>query len=157
MINFGGHAYAAGLTLAKKDLEIFKLRFNDEVAKRITADQLIPKIKIDGYIGLEDINYSFYNILKQLSPFGPMNMRPVFETQGLVDTGFSKIVGENHLKLSLKDKKGNRINGIAFRMADKLSLLQAGTVDVCFVIDENHWNGKSSLEINVRDFRASEA
>jgi single-stranded-DNA-specific exonuclease len=157
MINFGGHAYAAGLTLAKKDLEIFKLRFNDEVAKRITADQLIPKIKIDAYIGLEDINYSFYNILKQLSPFGPMNMRPVFETQGLVDTGFSKIVGENHLKLSLKDKKGNRINGIAFRMADKLSLLQAGTVDVCFVIDENHWNGKSSLEINVRDFRASEA
>lgn len=155
MLNFGGHAYAAGLTIAPENLELFKKRFNEEVAKRILPDQLIPKIKIDALIELGDINYSFFNILKQLAPFGPLNMRPVFEARNIKDTGYSKIVGENHLKLSLKDKKGNRINGIAFNMSDKLSLLEAGEVDLCFVIDENHWNSKTNLEITVRDIRAS--
>lgn len=155
MLNFGGHAYAAGLTLSPENLEPFKARFNEEVAKRILPEQLIPKIKIDAVINFGDINYSFFNILKQLAPFGPKNMRPVFVAKNVKDSGYSRIVGENHLKLSLEDKKGNRINGIAFRMADKLSLLEAGEVDLCFVIDENHWNGKTNLEINVRDIKAS--
>ena len=155
MLNFGGHAYAAGLTIAAENLELFKKRFNEEVAKRILPEQLIPKIKIDAIIDLGDINYSFFNILKQLAPFGPSNMRPVFEARNIKDTGYSRVVGENHLKLSLEDKKGNRVNGIAFRMSDKLSLLKAGEVDLCFVIDENHWNGKTTLELAVRDIRAS--
>lgn len=155
MVNFGGHAYAAGLTIKKENLETFKQRFNEEVAKRILPEELIPKIKIDAFLAFSDINSSFYKILKQLAPFGPKNMRPTFETRGILDTGYSRVVGENHLKLSLKDKKGNRINGIAFRMADKLTLLEQGPVDICYQLDENHWNGRTSLEINVRDIKAS--
>ena len=125
------------------------------MAKRILPEQLIPKIKIDALLAFENINNSFYKILKQLAPFGPKNMRPTFESREISDTGYSRIVGENHLKLSLKDKKGNRINGIAFRMADKLPLLEKGPVDICYQLDENHWNGKTTLEINVKDIKAS--
>lgn len=155
MLNFGGHAYAAGLTLEKENLAIFKERFNAEVAKRIQPEQLIPKIKIDASLEFGEINSSFFKILKQFAPFGPQNMRPTFESREIRDTGYSKVVGENHLKLSLQDKKGNRINGIAFRMADKLPLLQEGAVDLCYQLDENHWNGKTSLEITVKDIKAS--
>ncbi len=155
MLNFGGHAYAAGLTIEKENLDVFKERFNAEVAKRILPEQLIPKIKIDALLDFGDINMSFYKILKQLAPFGPQNMRPTFESKNIKDSGYSRIVGENHLKLSLKDEKGNRINGIAFRMADKLSLLEDGPVDICYQLEENHWNGKTTLEINVKDIKAS--
>jgi len=153
--NFGGHAYAAGLTLEKENLEAFKVKFNEEVAKRITSEQLIPKINIDATITLADINPSFFNIMQQFAPFGPQNMRPVFVAKNLMDAGYTRIVGENHLKLNLKDQQGNRINGIAFRMADKLPLIKNDTVDVCFVIEENHWNGKTTLEMNVRDIKQS--
>lgn len=155
MLNFGGHAYAAGLTIEKENLAIFKERFNAEVAKRILPEQLIPKIKIDALLAFSDINNSFFKILKQFAPFGPLNMRPTFESREIMDTGYSKVVGENHLKLSLQDKKGNRINGIAFRMADKLPLLQQGAIDLCYQLEENHWNGKTSLEITVKDIKAS--
>jgi single-stranded-DNA-specific exonuclease len=155
MLNFGGHAYAAGLTLAMENLDIFKQRFNEEVAKRILPEQLQPKIKMDALLGLEEISTRFFSILQQFSPFGPGNMRPIFECKNLWDTGNSKVVGENHLKLSLTDKKGNNIQGIAFKMANKLTLLKNGSVDICFVIEENHWNGNVRLEMNVKDMKAS--
>ena len=154
-INFGGHAYAAGLTLEKEYLEAFKVKFNEEVQKRILPEQLIPKIDIDAIIEINDITPSFFNILMQFAPFGPQNMRPVFELKNLSNNSYSKVVGENHLKLSLKDDKGNRINGIAFRMADKLPLIENGKIDLCFVLEENHWNGKTTLEMNVRDIKQS--
>lgn len=153
---FGGHAYAAGLSLPKKNLEAFKEKFDHEVRKRIQADDLIPKIAIDAQLQLGDITDSFYKILQQFAPFGPENMRPVFMSKGLVDTGYSRVVGEDHLKLALRDQQGNRINGIAFRMGDKLSLLQNGSIDICYVLEENHWNGRTSLEIMAKDIKASE-
>ena len=156
MISFGGHAYAAGLTLPPENLEEFKRRFNAEVAHRINPEDLIPKISIDILLSLNNITPSFYKILQQFSPFGPGNMRPIFESQSLSDTGYSRIVGADHLKLQLKDDQGNRINGIAFRMADKLSLLKEGKIDVSYVLDENHWNGRKTLEINVKDIRRSQ-
>lgn len=156
MINFGGHAYAAGLTLAPENLEPFKKRFNEEVAARIQADDLIPKISIDALLELKAITEAYYKILGQFSPFGPGNMRPTFESRRLSDTGYSKIVGTNHLKVSFQDREGNRINGIAFSMGDKLSLLQNGEVDVCYVLDENHWNGRTSIEMNIKDIRRSQ-
>mgnify|MGYP001025513219 CR=1 FL=1 len=156
MSKFGGHAFAAGLSLPKENLEAFKQKFDDEVRKRILPDDLIPKIAIDAQLKLSDVSDSFYHILQQFAPFGPENMRPVFETKRLADTGYSKIVGDNHLKLSLRDTEGNRINGIAFRMGDKLSLLQRGAIDICYVLEENLWNGKTSLEIIAKDIKASE-
>lgn len=156
MSKFGGHAFAAGLSIPKENLEAFKQKFDDEVRKRILPYDLIPKIAIDAQLKLSYISDSFYHILQQFAPFGPENMRPIFETKGLIDTGYSKIVGDNHLKLSLRDTEGNRINGIAFRMGDKLSLLQHGAIDICYVLEENHWNGKSSLEIIAKDIKASE-
>lgn len=156
MISFGGHAYAAGLTLPPENLEEFKRRFNAEVAQRINPEDLVPKISIDILLNLDSITPPFYKILEQFAPFGPENMRPVFETQSLSDTGYSRIVGTDHLKLQLKDEQGNRINGIAFRMADKLPLLKEGKVDVSYVLGENHWNGRTNIEINVKDIRKSQ-
>ena len=156
MISFGGHAYAAGLTLPPENLEEFKRRFNAEVAQRINPEDLVPKISIDILLNLDSITPPFYKILEQFAPFGPENMRPVFETQSLSDTGYSRIVGTDHLKLQLKDEQGNRINGIAFRMADKLPLLKKGKVDVSYVLGENHWNGRTNIEINVKDIRKSQ-
>lgn len=153
--NFGGHAFAAGLTLEVENFEKFKLQFDDEVRQRILPEQLIPKIEVDSTIELYEISSNFYNILKQFAPFGPYNMRPVFVAKNLSDTGQSRIVGENHLKTILTDKEGNTLSGIAFNMADKLPLLK-GEVDVCFVLDENEWNGTTSLQMNIRDIKISE-
>ncbi|MCD8528880.1 MAG: single-stranded-DNA-specific exonuclease RecJ [Chitinophagales bacterium] len=152
-LNFGGHAYAAGLTLEKENFEALKQRFNAEVEKRILPEQLIPKISIDAEIEIKDITANFYNILKQFAPFGPENMRPKFAIKQVKDTGWSKIVGENHLKLYVKDKKGNTLSGIAFNMGDKLPLIQQKFVDICFVIEENTWNGNTKLEMGVRDIK----
>ncbi|MCB0509405.1 MAG: single-stranded-DNA-specific exonuclease RecJ [Bacteroidetes bacterium] len=154
MLNFGGHAYAAGLTIAKENLDEFKKRFDKEVAKRILPEQLIPKIKIDAELLLSDIRPAFFKILQQFAPFGPENMLPIFKTCNLKDTGYSKIVGENHLKLDLQDENGNRIKGIAFKMADKLTLLKQGSFDICYQIEENSWNGQVNLELNVKDIKA---
>ena len=153
--NFGGHAFAAGVTLEIENFETFKQQFDDEVRQRILPEQLIPKMEIDSTITLYEINKSFYNILKQFAPFGPYNMRPVFVAKNLTDTGQSKIVGENHLKTLLADKEGNTLNGIAFNMADKLPLLKE-KVDVCFALEENEWNGTTTLQMHIKDIRESE-
>lgn len=154
LTNFGGHAFAAGLTLEIANFEKFKQQFDDEVRKRILPEQLIPKIEIDTTINLYEISNSFYNILKQFAPYGPQNMRPLFEAKNLMDTGQSKIVGENHLKTLLVDEEGNTISGIAFNMADKLPLLKE-KVDVCFVLEENEWNGNTTLQMHIRDIVSS--
>jgi single-stranded-DNA-specific exonuclease len=151
LLSFGGHAYAAGLTLEKTRFEEFVQQFEEAVKKRITPEQLTPKIHIDAELKLSDISTSFHNILKQFSPFGPKNMSPVFAVKNLRDTGYTKIVGENHLKVCVQDENGNRINGIAFKMADKFDLVKNNRVDIAFHLEENDWNGSVSLEMMIKD------
>ncbi|MGB1247247.1 MAG: single-stranded-DNA-specific exonuclease RecJ [Chitinophagales bacterium] len=152
--NFGGHAYAAGLTLKKENLDEFIIRFEQAVSERILPEQLRPKIRIDAQLNFKDINDSFYNILQQLAPFGPENMRPVFLTKNVKDAGYTRVVGEKHLKLHIKDKHSKQQKGIAFQQGYQLESIQRTECDICYVIEENVWNNQRNIEINVKDIRA---
>ncbi|MCY7410379.1 MAG: DHHA1 domain-containing protein, partial [Chitinophagales bacterium] len=150
---FGGHMYAAGLSLKPENLEAFKIKFEQVVASTITEKMLTPEIEINAVIDPVDVTPKFYNILNQFAPFGPLNMKPVFATYGVVDTKWSKVVGNDHLKLSVK-KEEKQLNGIAFGMGDKFAKVQSGEpFDVCYTLEENEWNGKKSIEMLVRDIR----
>ena len=153
---FGGHKYAAGMTLKPERLEEFKERFENVVAGSIEHSQKTPGLEIDTSISFKDIDHKLYRILNQFAPHGPGNLAPLFQTDKLVDSG-SKIVGadKSHLKLDLVEaSSGRRIKGIAFGMADKLELLKSGSrVSVVYHLVENEWNGRRNLELMVKDIK----
>ena len=154
---FGGHKYAAGLTLDESCYEAFKNKFEEVVSQSIDQKLLTPEINADLELNLKEITPKFYRILKQFAPFGPGNMTPVFLTQHLTDTGYGKAVGQtqDHLKCSvqqLPDK--NFIGAIGFNLGDKLPLIQhKKPFDAVYSIDENEWNGNVSLQLKLRDIR----
>jgi single-stranded-DNA-specific exonuclease len=155
LLGYGGHFAAAGMTLDIANIEAFAAAFEKEVCARITEDQLVPEIIIDSTIQFNEINPTFYKILCQMEPFGPDNMRPVFIAHNVMDTGFSKIVKEQHLKFSVKQNNIS-FNGIGFNMADKFPLLQSKqNIDLLFTIDENDFQGNVSLQLKVIDVRIS--
>lgn len=155
LIGYGGHFAAAGMTLELQQVDAFRKKFEEVVSATIDPDLLIPEIVIDTEIEFKDIQWPFYNILCQMEPFGPENLRPVFLARGVTDTGFSKIVKELHLKFSLRQQSAT-LTGIGFNMADKMELLtNKKPVDIVFKLDENEWNGEKSLQIRVMDVRAS--
>ncbi|MBX2932132.1 MAG: single-stranded-DNA-specific exonuclease RecJ [Chitinophagaceae bacterium] len=154
---YGGHFAAAGLSLLPEQLNNFSNAFEEIVSNTITPNLLIPEIVIDAEIDFAEINFSFYNILTQMEPFGPENMRPVFIAKKVIDTGFSKVVKEQHLKLSVK-QKNIHFSGIGFNMANKFSLLEhKQPLDIVFTIDINEWNGEKSLQLKLIDIKLSEA
>ena len=156
LVQFGGHKYAAGLTLEKENVNAFVEKFETEVSSRITEEQLIPEIEIDMEIPLEKIDGNFYNVLKQFAPFGPGNMNPVFLTRKVCDRGWARIVGENHLKFDIINPQyPSRIfPAIGFGLGKHLQLLDnKNEVDVCYSIEENEFNGRVSLQLSVKDVR----
>ena len=156
LIGYGGHFAAAGLTLELEKVEAFRNKFEEIVSATIHPELLIPEIIIDAEINFMDIQWSFYNILQQMEPFGPENLRPVFVAKKVWNTGYSKIVKEEHIKFSLK-QNNTVFTGIGFKMADKFHLLQMNKpLDVVFKIDENEWNGNKTLQLRVIDFRLNE-
>lgn len=158
LIQFGGHKYAAGLTMEPDKVELFIEKFEIEVAARITPEQMIPQIEIDLEIPFEKIDNNFYAVLKQFAPFGPGNMSPVFLTRHVCDRGWARIVGERHLKFDLiNPSNANRIfPAIGFGLSGFLSqLANKNEVDVCYAIEENEYNGKVSLQLNVKDLHVS--
>jgi single-stranded-DNA-specific exonuclease len=155
---FGGHKYAAGLTIKEENYEAFKQAFEDTVSKTIDRNLLTPEIKIDAQINLADITPKFYRILKQFAPFGPGNMIPVFMTTHVRDTGYGKCVGEDdkHLRLTLSQPNVPNIVGIGFGLGDKYNLISdKKLVNVVYSIDENYWNGNVSLQLKLRDIKES--
>lgn len=155
LLGYGGHFAAAGMTLLPEKVASFAEAFEQEVNKLITDDLLIPEIIIDAEISFADITPSFFSILSQMEPFGPDNMRPVFIVRNVIDTGFSKIVKEQHIRFVLKQNNIS-FSGIGFNMADKFSLLQQQQpLDIVFTIDENVWNGETSLQLKMIDLRVS--
>ncbi len=156
--NFGGHKFAAGLSLKKENLKAFQDKFEQVVSQQIKPDQLIPKINIDAKVKFDDINPKLYRILKQFQPFGPNNMSPVFVTENVFDTGNGKIVGKdkNHLRLSLL-QKGNTnksLPAIAFRQSDCYDIIKEKQLfSVCYNIDENNFNGNTSIQLKVKDIK----
>ncbi|MBH83488.1 MAG: single-stranded-DNA-specific exonuclease RecJ [Flavobacteriales bacterium] len=154
---FGGHKYAAGLTLKKENLTAFIQRFEEVVSTTITAEIQIPKINIDLEMPIEDINMKTHRIIEQMAPFGPSNSRPVFITKGIIDNGSGCIVGQdkNHLKLAITDADNSKkLEGIGFGMSDYFSIIkEKQPFDVCFVLDLNEWNGTSNLQLRIKDIR----
>jgi single-stranded-DNA-specific exonuclease len=154
--HFGGHKYAAGLSIREEMFPEFKERFERIVASTIQDHLLIPEISIDARIKLNNISSKFFKVLKQFAPFGPGNMKPVFLTEKVVDTGYASIVGKNHLKLSVvhPDISGFPVAGIAFQQGDKLPVVQSGRpFSICYNIEENEWNGNISLQLNIKDIK----
>jgi len=157
--HFGGHKYAAGLSIKPENFDAFRERFEDIVSGTIQDHMLIPEIEIDAKIKLNNISTNFYKILKQFAPFGPENMSPTFMSEGVVDTGYASIVGKNHLKLSVihPDISGFPVSGIAFQQGDKLPIIQSGKqFSICYHIEENEWNGHVSLQLNIKDIKPTE-
>jgi len=153
--SFGGHMYAAGLTLKTENIDKFTDCFDKFVSEHITEEQLIPRINIDAVIDIDDIDQKFFNILRQFAPFGPGNMQPVFVARDVVDTGKSKLVGKDstHLKISIK-QKNMLFNGIAFGMGEKYKLIKnKKSFDLCFTVEENEFMGKTTIQLSVKDIK----
>jgi len=154
--NYGGHFYAAGMTMAPERVSDFQDRFEAVVAARITPEQQVREVEIDAELRLSDIRPGFYKIVKQFEPFGPANMRPVFVSRGLKDhRGWSRVVKDTHLKIVV-EQGSTVMDGIGFGLAEKYALLQQGPVDVVYTLDENEWDGKVKLQMRVVDVRGSE-
>ncbi len=154
---FGGHKYAAGLTLFKEQYEGFKEQFEKVVAATITPEQLSPEIQIDAKIELHQISPKLMRIINQFAPFGPGNMMPVFMAENVQDTGYGKTVGQEnkHLKLTLTSSGVQKpIGAIGFNLGDKLSQLKMkNRFDIAFNLDENEWKGNISLQLKLKDLK----
>ena len=156
LLGYGGHFAAAGMSMLPTNVEAFSKKFEETVAATIPDHLLIPEIVIDSAISFTDITPAFYNITCQMEPFGPDNMRPVFIANNVTDTGYSKIVKDLHIRFVLK-QNGKTLTGIGFNMAEKFNLIETKLpLDVVFTIDENEWNGETTLQLKVIDIRLAE-
>ena len=157
--NFGGHTYAAGLSLRENNLPAFIERFMKIASDEITPEQMTPQIDIDMIIKLKDVNASLMNELKKMNPFGPDNDKPVFASLNVKDFGTSRIVGKDgtHLKLELIDDSAKiPVHAIAFGMSEHEKYLKDNNpIDICYTIEENVYNGITSIQLLIRDIRPS--
>jgi single-stranded-DNA-specific exonuclease len=151
MIQFGGHKYAAGLTIRPEHYDGFCECFEQVVSRQIQPDQQERTLRIDMEISIEEITPKLYRIINQMAPFGPGNMRPVLLSKGVTDRGYAKRVGsdETHLKCSFV-AGAQSIDAIGFGLGDVLEIVQSSTCDIAYVVDENEWNGKTSLQLNLK-------
>ena len=156
LLGYGGHFAAAGLTMLESNVPQFIDQFEAVVTSTIAPHLLIPEIVIDAEINFRDITHNFYNIVQQMEPFGPENMRPVFITRNVTETGFSKVVKEKHIRFVLK--QGDIVlTGIGFNLADKINLLQKDQlIDIVYTIDLNEWNGVQSMQFKMIDINTPE-
>ncbi len=154
--HFGGHKFAAGLSLKPENFEAFRKKFEEVVEAKLQGVQLVPELEIDSQLPLNHISSRFYNVLKQFAPFGPGNMTPLFLTEGVMDTGGSKIVGKNHLKLCVvhPDVNGGPFSAIAFQQGEHFFKIDKGIpFNICYHVEENEWNGSVTLQLNIKDVK----
>lgn len=156
--NFGGHKYAAGLTIKGEKLAEFKERFEQIVSETLAQKELVPKVYIDAELQLSQITDKFYRILKQFEPFGPDNMSPIFVTKKVVDYGISRKVGKDkkHLRLTLTsfDNISHVKNGIAFSMGEFYDAISKGNLfNICYSLQENSYSGKTEIQLNIKDIK----
>lgn len=155
---FGGHTYAAGLTMPVENVQAFRERFERFARANMTDEMRVPEEEVDIEVTLADINDRLLKIVEHMAPYGPHNMRPVFLTRGVVDTGSARIVGEDHLKLSIaasEDPKARRFDAIAFKMGRWLEHIKRGDpFSILYTIESNEWQGRLSLQLNIKDIKA---
>jgi single-stranded-DNA-specific exonuclease len=153
---FGGHKYAAGMTLKEENYEAFKTAFEKEVRNTISPELLIPEIEIDAEINLSEITPKLIRVLNQFEPFGPENMTPVFMTKNIKDTGYPKLLGkeEEHLKLFVKQENSEGFGAIAFFMGNKLNQISnQKPFDAVYCIDENEFKGTVTVQLRIKDLK----
>ncbi|MEO6134064.1 MAG: single-stranded-DNA-specific exonuclease RecJ [Ginsengibacter sp.] len=155
LIGYGGHFAAAGMTMLKENVHAFSNKFEEVVSSTIDPLLLIPELIIDSEIDFNNINEKFFNIITQMEPYGPLNLRPVFITRNVINTGGTRIVKEKHIRFELKNSNIN-LTGIGFNLAEKFSIINENKpLDIAYTIDENEWNGKKNLQLKVIDIRLS--
>lgn len=155
---FGGHFYAAGMTLKPENLEAFSQQFEEVVAHSISPEMLTPEIEIDAEVTFSELTDSFYKVLQQFEPFGPENRQPVFLLRGVKDNGYSQLIQSRHIRFEIiQPGNPNRsFAGIGFNMAEKFDLVASGNLfDICFSLEKNNFSGKSRLQLQVLDMKAS--
>jgi len=155
---FGGHMYAAGMTLKEENYEKFKAAFETEVKKTIPPDLLIPEISVDLEMNFSDLDEKFIRILKQFEPFGPENMTPVFMSKNVIDSGYAKTLGNDaeHLKAFVKQKNSPNFNAIGFGLGAKIDVVKnRNPFEAVYVVEENEWNGTVNLQFQLRDVRTN--
>jgi len=151
LLAFGGHFAAAGLSMLPENVVKFAKKFEDIVSASVTDDMLIPEITIDAEINFSEINQTFFNIISQMEPFGPENMRPVFVAKNVINSGYSKLLKDQHMKFEVK-QNGVAMSGIGFNMPEKADLVFSGKpFDIVFTLDENEFNGNTRLQMMVLD------
>ena len=151
---FGGHMYAAGLTMKVDKVPAFRKKFEEVVAAAIQKEQMTPQIEVDLKINLASIDYKFYNVMKQMAPFGPKNMQPVFVSENVYDTGNARLLKEQHLKLTVCQEDGWSMEAIGFGMVDHYERIVAGEkFHLCYHLVENDFNGKKSLQLMIKDIK----
>ena len=154
---FGGHKYAAGMTLSLDNVDAFRQKFEEVVAARIEEHQFTPKLNIDLEIDLDRITPKFMSLLKQFGPFGPGNMNPVFVSRNLIAEDARTMGADNsHLRFKAKqqDVRHSIVQAVAFKMGPLYDKLAKGAqFDLAYTIEENHWNGRVSLQLNVKDLK----
>lgn len=153
---FGGHMYAAGLTMRPEQVEPFRERFETQVRATLPPPCREPVEEVDLEVGLDAFNARFVNVLRHMAPYGPGNMRPTFVARGLVDTGSARVVGTDHLKLTLRPAQaaGPRYDAIAFKQAHHMDLVRSGApFSVLFTLEENEWQGRTTLQLNIKDIK----
>jgi single-stranded-DNA-specific exonuclease len=155
LLGFGGHYFAAGMTLNPENVMAFSERFEQIVADSVAEECFTPELRINAEVNFTDLNQSFYNILLQMEPFGPENHMPVFVARGVKNDGRSKIVKEKHIRFSLS-QRGRTITGIGFNMFDKFDIVQQQKpFDIVFTLNENEWNNEKNLQLKVIDLQQS--
>ncbi|MEN9382835.1 MAG: single-stranded-DNA-specific exonuclease RecJ [Bacteroidota bacterium] len=155
LLGYGGHFAAAGMTMDVNALDGFKLAFEKAVSERITESQLTPEITINAALPLDDISLQFYQIISQMEPFGPENMRPIFIAKGVVDTGYSKLVKDLHISFNLTQGK-NSVRGIGYNMPEHINIVKSGQpFDIVFQLQLNEWQGTQSVQMQVMDIKPS--
>ena len=154
---FGGHKYAAGLSIKKENLSEFIIAFEKVVSESITEDQLFPKIDVDMEIDIDAVDGKLFRIIKQFSPFGPQNLSPIFVSRRVVDNGYGKRIGadKSHLRINTKTASGS-LAGIGFSMGDAFEKIKDyNEFDICYSINENEWNGRKNLQLMLNDLKVN--
>jgi len=153
LLRFGGHKYAAGLSLAMDKLKLFSERFETIAGNATILEVNEAEIKISAELNLEDLTMSFWKKLKQFAPFGPMNRNPVFVSKNVEDTGYSKLLKNNHLRLAVRQDNSAVFYGIAFGQGEAYEQIKENPFDICYNLQENHWDGKTTIQLNVKDIK----
>jgi single-stranded-DNA-specific exonuclease len=156
---FGGHEFAAGLTMSEDNLDEFRSRMNQIAGRRLSENDFKPELQIDTDLNLERLDLKFWKLLSQFEPFGPGNMRPVFVSKGICVEGVPSIVGNGHLKLKVRQGKSAVIDAIGFNMHDYLPVIRNcddQRIDMAYVLEENYWNGKRSIQMRIKDIHVEE-